>query len=222
MLPRLNPADAQRLPFYRLAAIALSWLFPVVTLLFLPGTLDHPVRALLGALFYPTVRKAILLAGIAVQVLRLVRPDQDRPKTFVFTQAQGELGVLFLALMLDFSLVFMNRTPGIVSDIVRALDWAAVLWIFSFRGRVVIDGVARTITTGEPFARTLSFDAVRGLGMIETRLMRRGAHVSTTYQLALFPQEGKPTPIFGYSTPQDVDITIAQLVQETGIPIARG
>lgn len=220
MLPRLNPADASRLPYYRLAALALSWLFPVVALLPVLGDMPDPVRGIVGALFYPTVRKAILLAGIGVQGLRIVRPDEGRPQTFVFVQTQGEIGVLFLALFLDFSLVFINRNGGLAGDVMRAVDWGFVLWIFAFRGRVVIDGVARTIKTGEPFARTLSFDAVRGLGMIELRLLRRGAHVGTTYQLGLFPKEGSPTPIYAYPTPQDVDVTIAALARETGIPIA--
>lgn len=220
MLPRLNPADATRLPYYRLVAIALSWLFPVVALLPVMGEMPDPVRAIVSTLFYPTVRKAILLAGIGVQAMRIARPDEARPQTFVFVQTQGEIGVLFLALFLDFSLVYVNRNGGLVGDVFRAVDWGFVLWIFAFRGRVVIDGVARTIKTGEPFARTLSFDAVRGLGLIELRLLRRGAHVGTTYQLGLFPKEGKPTAIYNYLTPQEVDATIATLARETGIPIA--
>lgn len=218
MLPRLYPADADRLPYYRLAALGVSYFIPLVLSVIMWGP---SVGGILGSLFYPTVRKLIIVGGLVVQVLRIVRPEQARERTFVFTSTQGEMGLIGLALFFDFALSYINRDAGFAGMLLRAMDWFCVYALFGFRERTVIDGLARVIKTGDPIVRTVPFDAVLGLGTIDLQRMRYGSIVGRTYFVAVFRKDGgAPIRVVGYPTPQDVHATITALAQQTGIPIA--
>lgn len=210
--------EVQRVRIYRLAAIGLAWMIPVVT-----GALVHfDPWGMLSAMFYPTVRKAILVAGIGLQIGRLARPAGGQ-RTIEYLDTQGELGILGLVVFLDLAIWYGNRGYGgeILQMGFKVVDWAMMIGLFAGRLRVVIDGNARTVTIGDVIPRTTSFDALRGLGLVETRMMRNGHHTGTLYNVGLFPQNGAPTKLDRCASVQEVDGRIRAIQMETGLQVAR-
>lgn len=211
--------DVQRLRITRLIALGIAWLAPVL----IATVRDFSVMSLIGGIFYPTIRKLILLVGIGLQVYRLVKPVTGQPRVYEYVETQGEVAILVMLLFFDLGLRYVNR--GFGGDLIQwgwsVADWAMMLGLYAGRMRVVIDGNARTVTIGDLIPRTKTFEQIRGLGTITIRMLRNGVHTGTTHRVGLFVGNGAPMRLDVCYAPIEVENKIRAIVMETGVPIAR-
>jgi hypothetical protein len=214
-------SNAQLGRFVRIGALFLAYLIPIVI-----GALRFPETFSILAFVYPTPRKAFLALAIGYQIYRIAVPeDRDAPKTAVIEDTNIPQDVslsmlgLFLLLAL-YSTSWLGVPDALQPLFYYAVDFLALACIIAFRTRTVIDGEKKKVTRWFFGPRTFDFSQLRGLGLIEVRVMRAGSHVATHYFLGLFPQSGAPMRLRALQSEAELGPVAAELHQKTGIPIA--
>ncbi len=218
----LEPESAQRWRIYRIVAMAIAYVLP--TIIYAMSYEDAELSPL--DLFYPSPRRLLLVGAIGYQVFRLVRPEHAGPRTMVFWSLETPAELMFLAFgLITTTALHTVSWNGIPDDMLwifyLVFDVLAISLLFAYRGKVVIDGAAGTVTQFGLVPRRTAFSDLRGLGLLEVHLRRGGTTVGVSYFVALFPASGEPTRVVSAASPAHVDERIRAIHAATGIPIAR-
>lgn len=217
----LLPSDAARYPLFRLGGLFLTYLVGVLAFFLSVGlpsdTFDYSV---VGVLVGPSIGRVVLLALMAWQVFELVLPPHARPRSMSIYEdltTTGELATIGFGVFLAFALGYtgFGQSFPFVGWIVGLIPLFTVAW----RRRTFIDGERRIIVRVGTVPHLYRFDAVAGLGTLEVRRMRGGAVIGTQYSVALFMKDHDVVPILRVASPTELPQRIAEIAQQTGLPI---